>query len=234
MTIAHAAHRQRIEAGVAFEWDRIPQRRTSMKEVPADVTTLAFQRQRRSHRGIGELRALTTLWAWSVDQSFLDEIGAITSLRTLYMSNVRAEDLTPLQSLPRLERLVIEDATRVADLEWARSLVSVRSFGLENLRRVGSLEPLSALHRLTALGVEGGMWTPMRVDSLAPLSALASVESLFLTNLRVADRSLAPLHGLSRLRVLQCADYFPAGEMRALARALPGLDCDWFEKYAKA
>ena len=72
----------------------------------------------------------------------------------------------------------------------------------------------------------------MRVSSLAPLAHLKRLGSLFLTNLRVADGSLEPLHDLPVLQVLQCADFFRPEEMKALAHAKPGLRCDWSEKHS--
>jgi hypothetical protein len=44
----------------------------------------------------------------------------------------------------------------------------------------------------------------------------------------VADKSLAPLQRLKKLRHLSCAAYFPDAEFVALQKALPGLDCSWF------
>ena len=72
---------------------------------------------------------------------------------------------------------------------------------------------------MRALGVEGAMWTAMRVHSLEPLRGLERLEYLFLTNLRVRDGSLRPLHGLARLRFLQCARYYADGEFALLATA---------------
>lgn len=232
MTIAHESHRQRIEAGIGFEWDCLPERHFDMNDVPAHATALSFHRRKDSHRGIGELQDLDTLWAHEVNQAFLEEICTIPSIRVLFMEFVRATDLACLESLPRLERLIVKDATKLTDLEWARPLRSVRALGLENLKRVSSLEPLADLAQLTAVGVEGSMWTPMRVASLEPLSHLQQLRSVFLTSLRAADRSLRPLQGLPHLEVLQCADAYPAEEMRALARAQPQLRCSWFDKYA--
>ncbi len=233
MTITHEAHRERVEAGIGFEWDRVPERVSSLDGIPPDVTALSFHRARQSHRGIGNFRCLTDLWAYSVDTSFLEEICSISSLQRLYMEAVRATDLTCLRHLPRLERLVVVGATRVPDLHWTSDLPSIRVLGLENFKLVSSLEPLSSLRQLEAIGVEGSMWSPMRVRSLAPLRNLENLRWVFLTNLRVSDRSLDALRGLPLLRVLQCGDFYPPEEMRGLARANPQLHCDWFEKYGR-
>lgn len=139
-----------------------------------------------------------------------------------------AIDLQPLARLRQLRRLVVRDATRIIDLEWTRAL-TLESLALENLSSVRSLEPLVDQPALRALGVEGAMWTAMRVHSLEPLRNLERLEYLFLTNLRVQDGSLRPLHGLPRLRFLQCARYYADGEFAALAAARPGLQGNWLQ-----
>jgi len=122
----------------------------------------------------------------------------------------------------------------VPDLEWVRGMPCLEAIALENLPRVSSLEALAALTGLRALGVEGSMWTSMQVDSLAPLQWLRHLEYLFLTNLRVRDGSLAALHGLASLRVLQCARYFGDNAFAELAAARPELSCRWFDRRSKA
>lgn len=233
MTIAHADHAERIAAGIGFEWDRLPRKLASVADIGADDTDVSFRRERDSHRGLHHYRAIRRLWADDVDAAFLDEIARMPALDTLYMQRVTATDLRPLAALPRLRRLVVKDATRVDDLAWVSGLSAIEALGLENLKRVSALDPLSGLAGLRALGVEGSMWTAMRVASLQPLAALAGLEYVFLTNLRVADRSLRPLHGLPGLRALQCARWFGDGEFAALAAARPGVRCSWLPALAR-
>jgi hypothetical protein len=227
MTIAHLDHAERIAAGIGFEWDRLPHKVASVADVGADDIEVSFHRERDSHRGLHRHGAIRRLWADGIDAAFLDEIARMPALETLYLQRVTATDLRPLAALPRLRRLIVKDATRIDDLTWVAGLAAIETLGLENLKRVASLEPLSGLTGLRALGVEGSMWTPMRVATLQPLAALTGLEYLFLTNLRVADRSLRPLHGLSGLRSLQCARWYEDGEFAALAAALPGVRCGW-------
>lgn len=226
MTVAHAVHAARIEAGVGFEWDRLPGAVTDVSEIDPDASDVVFRREGRSHAGLHRFAAIRRLWASGIDAAFLDEIAAMPALEALSLQRVTATDLQALARLPRLRRLVIRDATRVADLEWTRAL-SLESLALENLKCVDTLEPLAEQRGLRGLAVEGAMWTAMRVRSLEPLRGLQRLEYLFLTNLRVGDGSLRPLHGLARLRFLQCARYYAAGEFAAMAEALPELQGNW-------
>lgn len=226
VTVAHAVHAARIDAGIGFEWDRLPAAVADVSGVDPEAADVVFRREGASHAGLHRRTAIRRLWASQVDAAFLDEIAAMPALEMLSLQRVTATDLQPLARLRQLRRLVVRDATRVLDLEWTRAL-ALESLGLENLRSVDSLEPLADQRGLRGLGVEGAMWTAMRVRSLAPLRELERLEYLFLTNLRVHDGSLRPLHGLARLRFLQCARYYAGGEFAALAAARPELQGNW-------
>lgn len=228
MTIGSADHAARIAAGIGFEWDLLPRAVCSIDEIAADAPEVCFRRERNSQRELHRHAAIHTLWADGVDDAFLDEIVRMPALETLSLGRVTATDLRPLAALPRLRRLVVRDAPRIEDLEWTGGL-QVESLGLENLKRVRLLDPLALMTGLRGLAVEGSMWTAMRVASLQPLAGLRALEGLFLTNLRVADRSLRPLHDLPELRELQCARWYAEGEFAALAAARPNLRCRWFD-----
>jgi hypothetical protein len=226
VTVAHAAHAARIDGGVGFEWDRLPAAVTTVSGVDPAAADVVFRREGASHVGLHRYTAIRRLWASQVDAAFLDEIAAMPALEMLSLQRVTAINLQPLARLLRLRRLIVRDATRVVDLEWTRAL-TLESLALENLKSVCSLEPLADQHGLRGLGVEGAMWTAMRVHSLEPLRNLERLEYLFLTNLRVRDGLLRPLHGLTRLRFLQCARYYADGEFALLATARPDLQGNW-------
>lgn len=229
MSVKNRSQQERVDGGIGFDWDLLPDRAFQLSAVDQDATVVAFHRERNSHRGIAEFLSIETLHAYSVNQDFLSEIGELKRLRTLRMEKVTATDLTPLAGLPKLRGLVIDSATKVEDLRWVETLVSLRSLGLENLKRVRDLSPIGELKSLTGLGVEGSMWTPMRVETLAPLARLRQLTHLFMTNLRSDDRSLAPLCSIESLKVLQCANFWGADEFRRLRKANPTLRCDWLE-----
>jgi hypothetical protein len=226
VVIHSSEHAARIEAGVGFEWDRLPRTVRSVDLVATDATDVSFSRDRRSQRGLHRFGAIRRLWADGVDDAFLDEIVRMPGLEVLSMQRVTAADLAPLASLPALRHLSISHSPGIGDLGWTAGL-RVQALALHDLKRIVSLEPLAALGGLRALAVEGGMGAAMRVATLLPLQGLHALQALFLANLRVADRSLRPLHGLARLRELQCARWYDDGEFAALSAALPDLRCSW-------
>lgn len=230
MTTPSISHQERIDAGLGFIWDTLPERSQAAADIHPGAHDVVMYRSKHSHKGIAAHRHIRRLWAHAVDQAFLDEIAQLDALEMLYITRVSATDLTPLRNLPQLRSLSVIDATKVTDLGWLPSTASLQALAVENLKRVTDLDALASLTQLKALAVEGSMWTAMRVASLAPLSALKQLEHLFLTNLRVVDKSLRPLHALTGLRALQCANFYPAAEFMALAHARPQLRCDWFDR----
>lgn len=229
MTIHHPEHANRMDAGLAFEWDTLPKFVDNIALVDREAEDVCLRRVARSHRGISHLKRVRRLWARAVDQAFLEEIAALPTLEVLHLDGVTATDLRALGTLPILRSLSVIGASRVANLDWLPAQASLRSLSLENLPKIAVLDDLSRLRQLTALAVEGGMWKPMAVASLGPLADLRELTHLFLTNLRVADKSLAPLHAIPRLRVLESAQFYPREEFIALARSNPALSCQWFD-----
>lgn len=230
MSDAPRSFHDRVEAGIGFDWQALPPRVSDSAAVDPAAGTVRFERVRASHRGLARFTAIRRLFAYGVDPAFLEEIAQLAALDTLYMQRVTATDLAPLRGLGHLRRLVIDSPTRIDSLDCVAELSpSLQALAIENAPKVHDLAPLAALTGLRTLAVEGSLHRTMRVASLAPLGGLHELEALFLTALRVEDGRLAPMASLRRLRVLEFADDYAAGEIDALARALPDTRCPWFE-----
>jgi hypothetical protein len=228
MTIHHQAHQERIDAEIGFEWDTLPPFIESVSQLPLGASQVRLRRVSNSHRGVSKLSGVKKMWAHGVNQDFLHEISALKDLEVLYMEKVTAVDLSAVNTLPSLRSLSVIDAPKMLDLSWLPMQPTLRSLAIVNAKEVHDLAPLAQLTHLTALGIEGSMWTPMRVSSLQPISQLRQLQFLSMTNLRVKDQSLRPLLALPALRVLHCAKFFPLEEFSRLAVANPRLRCDWF------
>jgi Leucine-rich repeat (LRR) protein len=223
-----------IDADIAFERDRMPPLVQSLDGVPDDTGVLTFLRQEKSHRGLGRLKRLRHLWAGRVNQEMLEEIAELPELEILRIKNMSATSLEPLAKNRKLKRLIIHGGNKVPDMEWVRGLPpTLEVLYLESHFRATEIGPLGELGQLKTLGLEGGMDRKLELKSLEPLSPLANLQYLFLAATRVADKSLAPLRGLKKLRHLSCGAYFPDEEFVALAKALLGLDCSWIEMIRK-
>ena len=223
------SHQDRIDAGVSFDWGSLPVHRSSLVDLPYDATELRFRRDGSSHRGIHRFSKLQCVWLYSVNQAFLEELVGIPTIEVLFIDGTTATDLTPLQQLRHLRRLIINGGTKIQNMDWVLGLPALESLALENFKRVSRLDPVASLTSLTALAIEGSIWTRMRVATLAPLSSLRALRYLFLTNLTASDRSLGHLQSLAGLEVLQIGALFPDEELLRLRESLPTLRCDWFE-----
>ena len=166
------------------------------------------------------------------DESRLEAALTPSGLRRVDLFGGSLTDLSALRRLSRLEILVLHQIQTLRSLRSLEGLTGLTALRLFDLRGIQSLEPLGGLGGLRVLAVEGG-WTapPMTLDSLSPLAALSELEYLYLTAVRVTDRSLRPLHGLVKLRRIEMVGTLPTEEYAQLAAALPGVECDWFAPY---
>lgn len=222
-------HQLRIDSGISPDWNNLPEHRTTLANLAPDATELRFRRIRSSHKGIGKLTNLRRLWAHSVNQEFLDELTGISTIEHLYIAGLTAADLSPLTRLRGLRRLIAIGGTKVENMDWVLGLPPLESLAIENFKRIRSIDALAAQSSLSALGIEGSVWTRMHVDSLAPISFLTRLRALYLTNLTARDRSLRHLVSLKELQVLEIGALFPDNELLRLHEALPNLRCDWFD-----
>lgn len=119
MSTVPQSYLHRLSAGIAFRWSELPKRVLSAAEADPTASVLQLRRERKSHRGVGELNALRTLFAYQVDQSFLDELCELTQLQTLYIEGLTATNLEGLARLAGLQQMVINGASRIENLDWA-------------------------------------------------------------------------------------------------------------------
>ena len=218
-----------FDAGIAFDLDKLPKLVMTLDGVPDNVEELTLARQGRSHRGLSRLKRLRHLWAGSVNQEMIEEIAELPELEILRIKNLSAASLEPLAGNRKLKRLIIKGGNKVPDMEWTRGLSpTLDVLHLESLFRATDIGPIGELGQLRTLGLEGGMDRKLELKSFEPLGTLSNLQYLLLAATRVADKSLAPLHGLKKLRHLSCGAFFPDAEFVALQKASPKLDCSWF------
>lgn len=208
---------------------------TRGKDVPPDATYASLAREKASHQGIARRTALRELSAHGVNQPFLEEIACLTGLEYLDLGwPVTATDLAPLRALTNLRHLVINSPRHIADFSPLLDLPKLERLFIENAKHLRSLDWLRPLKdRLVALGIEGSMYTPQPIDSLAPLEGFA-LEALFLTKTKLADQDLSPIATMPNIRFLGSGINAPRAQFFALRDAKPGLQCSWFNERAWA
>jgi hypothetical protein len=204
---------------------------TNGEDVPMEARYASLGRDKASHRGIGERKALTELAAAAVNQDFLEEIARLAGLEYLHLGwPVTAADLAPLRALTNLRHLVIDSPRFIADFTPILDLPRLERLFIENAKHLASLDWLRPLKdRLIALGIEGSLYTAQAIPTIAPLEGFA-LEALFLTNTRIGDQDLSPIATMPNLRFLGTALNAPKAQFMALRAAKPELQCQWFDE----
>ncbi len=198
-------------------------------DIPVDARNAWIGRQKLNYRGVGERLSLRHLICGNVDQPFLDEIGNLAKLERLELEwPMVAKDLTPLLRLEKLAFLSIDSPRNIADFRLLLDLPALRTLIITNPRKMADLDWLRGAHHLEVIGIEGGMWSPYNIPSLAPLSGLRSLSAFLGVSTRLADKSLAPLANCPSLAFLGIACVAPREEFDRLRAAKPALTCDWF------
>jgi hypothetical protein len=208
-------------------WDGWNRYATRLVDIPSGATRVLFYREGKSHRGIASYKHVTMIKARQVDQDFLNELCHLQNLTYLEMDVVTAEDLTPLRDLARLRTLKLEGVRRAKDFAPLLQLPSLTKLFITNAKHLADLDVLAHADRLESLGVEGAIWTQQRIDSLKPLSHLSGLQALFLTSVILVDKTLTYLATIPNLRILDCANFAPAEQFKALRRLMPQLECQW-------
>ena len=213
------------------EWRDWPLSLGDAASIPQDIERLHFYRENNSHQGIGNHISVRELSAKQVNQNFLIEICDLYNLEYLEMETVTATDLGILKSLPNLRYLRIYGLRNAEDLSCLAELPSLRKLFLENTKHLTDLNFLDGNKELSAIGVEGSMYTKQKVASLEPISCMKSLEAIFLTSVQLGDKNLDYLASLPKLEFLSCARFAPRPSFDSLRDLMPKLVCNWCDKY---
>ena len=198
-----------------------------VREAPAEATAIRLVSKAKNIRELSRWSALKALWCFDIDARSLDAIGDCHALESLYIETLRVDNFRALLRLKNLKTLSLETCSRVTSIPDLESLQSLRGLAISHFSKVHDLTPLTTLRSLTSLAVSGSMWKRMSVHSFQPPSSLKDLVFLHLTNIKPADGSLEPLHGLSKLKQLDVANFYSTREFALLSRSLGSTNCTW-------
>jgi hypothetical protein len=196
-----------------------------------DAERIRLKAGARNFRALATISNLKALWCFDIDAAALSAIGNCVRLDSLYVENLKTDDVAPLRELRHLKTLSLDTCSKVKALSFLSGMQSLSSLAIIHFKNVHDLSPLSELVSLRELAVAGSMWTRMQVESFQPLEKLVNLELLHLTNIKAKDESLEPLSSLKRLRRLDIANFYPMREFATLSRRLSGAECTWFQPY---
>jgi hypothetical protein len=194
-----------------------------LSQISSDVETLVTSGKAKHFSRLVELPKLNTLWLSGVSEKTLETVTSLTQLKKLTIFGVRATTIASMRSLQGLTSLAVCRSSKLLSLSGLEGLVNLQSLIVFDCIKVDSLNELSNLVGLETLCIEGGMWRDIKIPTLKPLSSLVRLKHLRLASIRVEDRSLQPLHSLTKLSEVFIAKSFPSTEFFALADALPSV-----------
>jgi Leucine-rich repeat (LRR) protein len=198
-------------------------------KAPLDSTSIRLISGAQKFDKLPSYGALKALWCFDIDEKKLRSICECATLESLYVENVKTENLGCLDKLVNLKILGVESCSKATSLTAFHGLQSLSGLAITHFKNVHDLRPLANLRSLRALAVAGSMWTRMQVDTLKPLEELKGLELLHLTNIKAEDESLSPLAALQNLRQLDIANFYPMSEFARLSQRLRTTRCAWFQ-----
>lgn len=177
-------------------------------------------------------RALREWWMVGTKWRHVDYALANSAPAILHIEGAHSADMSAVAHHPQLRGLALGWNTKLASLDFLEETPSLEALSIENLRRVNDLVPLAVLSQLRSLQLAGGMDTKLHVQTIEPLSKLTGLRELRLVNIRIGDKSLAPLGALQHLETLFIANNAASLEQFArLSALLPNVECERFQPF---
>jgi hypothetical protein len=136
----------------------------------------------------------------------------------LYHLTVTA--LEGIRALRTVSDLSLEWATKVTTLSPVFEMTWLERLEIVDFPRLANIEGIETLVNLTRLRLSGGIWKPLRVNSVGPIAALRALTSLALQNIRIADGDITVLAQLRHLTDLVLSNQFERGQVAFLAKHL--------------
>jgi hypothetical protein len=145
-------------------------------------------------------------------------LGNWSNLRSLQLEGTKS--LAGLENLRALEVLWLDRHGRLPSLEPLRALSSLWALSLRGTDAPFGLDPIGSCSHLKYLFLWLGELMPATIPGLGFCSNLAELERLMMVWVKVADRNLAPLFDLPKLRFVSIFGGSPKELDRLRARGI--------------
>lgn len=184
-----------------------------------------------SAKNINRLRELSieNLWLVGANDKELRKILPLVNLKYLSLYQVLAKDLTILETLEKAETIILKwntKSTRLWDISKNKEL---RTLEITDFSKLEEIDQLSLARQITYLTLGGGHTKPLKIKSINTLKDLTNLNTLSLTNIKIADNSLKPIGHLKNLKALSLSNQFETQEYAWLATRLPNTKCKMFQ-----
>lgn len=193
-------------------------------DVPAgspEVTIVTIGKDEANWSRIATLPNLEELTLHEPTQEQLSAASELCSLKRLRISHARPKTIEFLRSLAHVEELVLEYVSGFDDLSPLQSLPRLRALHLENLRRVSDFSGLSGLGQLEYLAISGTLDWNQPISDFEFLRGLPRLEllSLWWFVNKTPYPALLPALGLGHLKQLHMSGRSLATQEYALLEA---------------
>lgn len=170
---------------------------------------------------------------YSFNQKQFEKIISLINVKSLSFYEFRVEDLSPLETLDRVENLSLIWNTKVINLWDMSKSKQLRQLLISDFSKLRTIDLLTTAPSIELLELSGGIWNRLNIVSLKPLSELEQIKQLTLNNIKVDDQCLEPISKLNRLEVLEISNQFPVEEFAKLSMELTQTECKLFSPYTK-
>jgi hypothetical protein len=159
-------------------------------------------------------------------------IRKLTNLKRIRVTFFRANDIEFLGDLTNLEEVVLEYVSGFSDLKPLQKLPKLKSLHLENLRRVSNFDGLKGIDSLHYLHIDGTLDWKQPIEDFTFLEGLPNLEILafgFVIN-KTEFPAFLPILKLKKLKKVRIGlATFNTKEYAFLQTALPDVLCGTFD-----
>lgn len=174
-------------------------------------------------RELPNLQEVKYLWFVSrVNQKMFEAACRVPYLEGLFIKWSGIKDISSLQNATGLQHLHLGSSSQVESIEILGSLIGLATLNLQQLNKISDFSILANLTALEGLGIDGGMWTAQKIDTLKPLTKLRNLKYLTLIHTRLKEKTFDPLLELTNLVRFESSWNYPETEFDKL-KALPNL-----------
>jgi len=169
------------------------------------------------------LEEVKYLWFVSrVNQKMFEAACRVPNLEGLFVKWSGIKSINALRILKKIRHLRLGGSSQIESVGVLGEMDSLVTLDLQQLNKISDFSVLSKLTSLEGLGLDGGMWTAQKIDTLKPLANLRNLKYLTLINTRLKDKSFDPLLNLTELVRFESSWNYPEAEFEKL-KTLPKL-----------
>ncbi len=176
------------------------------------------------NKKLAELDSVEYLWTYhKLSQHTFEIITQMKNIRGLNIKWSSVKDISTINNLMELQYLNLGLSSSIESIQPISSMKMLLTFESEGLRKVKEWDSISELTQLEGLGISGGMYKSLKLDSIQFLSTLKNLRYLFLIATRIVDKNLKPLEVLHQLECLRLANEWKESQFEKLRIMLPNL-----------